>query len=156
MKDQIIALQGKHKGVKMRCVEAREEVDDTWHKMVFITNNMEWSPSSVCDLYRRRWDIEVFFKQVKQSLKIGSFLGHSANAVRCQVYTALLVYLLLRFIAHLSVWGHSFTRLFTALGAVGANRLIGITEILWNSIRAVQGDRRTQYRMVSRVYASKT
>jgi IS4 transposase len=39
----------------------------------------------VCDLYRRRWDIEVFFKQVKQSLKLGSFLGHSANAVRWQV-----------------------------------------------------------------------
>jgi IS4 transposase len=36
---------------------------------------MEWSPRSVCDLYRRRWDIEVFFKQVKQSLKLGSFLG---------------------------------------------------------------------------------
>ena len=112
MKDQIIALQGKHKGVRMRRVEAWVEVDDAWRKMVFITNNMEWSPSSVCDLYRRRWDIEVFFKQVKQSLKLGSFLGHSANAVRWQVYTALLVYVLLRFMAHLSDWGHSFTRLF--------------------------------------------
>jgi IS4 transposase len=58
---------------------------------------MKWSPRSVCDLYRRRWDIEVFFKQVKQSLKLGSFLGHRANAVRWQVYTALLVYVLLRF-----------------------------------------------------------
>ncbi len=80
--------------------------------MVFITNNMEWSPRSVCDLYRCRWDIEVFFKQIKQSLKLGSFLGHSANAVRWQVYTALLIYVMLRFMAHLSVWGHSFTRLF--------------------------------------------
>ncbi len=61
MKDQIIALQGKHKGVKLRRVEAWIEVDDAWRKMVFITNNLEWSPSSVCDLYRRRWDIEVFF-----------------------------------------------------------------------------------------------
>jgi len=60
----------------------------------------------------RRWDIEVFFKKVKQSLKLGSFLGHSANAVRWQVYTALLVYVLLRFMAHLSEWGHRFTRLF--------------------------------------------
>jgi hypothetical protein len=58
---------------------------------------MKWSPRAVCDLYRRRWDIEVFFKQVKQSLKLGSFLGHRANAVRWQVYTALLVYVLLRF-----------------------------------------------------------
>jgi len=112
LKDQTIALQGKQKGMKMRRVEAWVEVDGARRVMVFITNNMEWSPRSVCDLYRRRWDIEVFFKQVKQSLKLGSFLGHSANAVRWQVYTALLVYVLLRFMAHLSEWGHSFTRLF--------------------------------------------
>jgi hypothetical protein len=112
IKDQIIALQGKHKGMKLRRVEAWVEVDGAWREMVFITNNTEWSPRSVCDLYRRRWDIEVFFKQVKQSLKLSSFLGHSANAVRWQVYTALLVYVLLRFMAHLSAWGHSFTRLF--------------------------------------------
>ena len=112
IKDQIIALQGKHKGMELRRVEAWVEVDGDWRVMVFITNNMEWSPRSVCDLYRRRWDIEVFFKQVKQSLKLGSFLGHSANAVRWQVYTALLVYVLLRYMAHLSEWGHGFTRLF--------------------------------------------
>jgi hypothetical protein len=112
IKDQIIALQGKHKGMKLRRVEAWVEVDGAWRVMVFITNNTEWSPRSVCDLYRRRWDIEVFFKQVKQSLKLGSFLGHSANAVKWQVYTALLVYVLLRYMAHLSAWGHSFTRLF--------------------------------------------
>lgn len=112
IKDQIIALKGQHKGMQLRRVEALVEVDGKWRVMVFITNNLAWSPRSVCDLYRRRWDIEVFFKQVKQSLKLGSFLGHSANAVRWQVYTALMVYVLLRFMAHLSEWGHSFTRLF--------------------------------------------
>jgi Transposase DDE domain/Domain of unknown function (DUF4372) len=112
LKDQTIALQGRHKGMNLRRVEAWVEVDGAWRVMVFITNNTVWSPRSVSDLYRRRWDIEVFFKQVKQSLKLGSFLGHSANAVRWQVYTALLVYVLLRFMAHLSAWGHSFTRLF--------------------------------------------
>jgi hypothetical protein len=112
IKDQIIELQGKQKGMRLRRVEAWVEVNGEWRVMVFITNNMAWSPRSVCDLYRRRWDIEVFFKQVKQSLKLGSFLGHSANAVRWQVYTALLVYVLLRYMAHLSKWGHSFTRLF--------------------------------------------
>jgi hypothetical protein len=113
IKDQIIALTGaKHKGMQMRRVEARVEVDGEWRVMVFITNNLKWSPQSVCDLYRRRWDIEVFFKQVKQSLKLTGFLGHSANAVRWQVYAALLVYVLLRYMAHLSDWGHSFTRLF--------------------------------------------
>jgi hypothetical protein len=115
IKDQRIALQGKHKGMVLRRVEARVEVDGEWRIMVFITNNFDWSPQSVCDLYRRRWDIEVFFKQVKQSLKLGSFLGHSANAVRWQVYTALMVYVLLRYMAHLSEWGHSFTRLFAVV-----------------------------------------
>ena len=112
VKDQIVSLKGRHKGMQVRRVDAWVEVDGELKRIVFITNNMEWSPRSVCDLYRRRWDIEVFFKQVKQSLKLGSFLGHSANAVRWQVYTALLVYVLLRFMAHLSAWGHSFTRLF--------------------------------------------
>ena len=112
IKDQIVVLKGKHKGMQVRRVEAWVEVDDKWQVMVFITNNLAWSPRSVCDLYRRRWDIEVFFKQVKQSLKLSGFLGHSANAVRWQVYAALLVYVLLRFQAHLSNWGHSFTRLF--------------------------------------------
>jgi len=69
------------------------------HVAPLHSNNTAWRPRSVCDLYRRRWDIEVFFKQVKESLKLGSFLGHSANAVRWQVYTALLVYVLLRFMA---------------------------------------------------------
>jgi hypothetical protein len=113
IKDQLVVLTGKHKGVEVRRVEAWIEFDDEWRRMVFITNNLEWSPRTVCDLYRRRWDIEVFFKQVKQTLKLSNFLGHSANAVRWQVYSALLVYVLLRFQAYLSKWGHSFTRLFT-------------------------------------------
>ena len=112
IKDQLIVLTGKHKGMEMRRVVAWVEVDGQWREMVFLTNNMEWSPATVCDLYRRRWDIEVFFKQVKQCLKLSNFLGHSANAVRWQVYAALLVYVLLRYMAHLSRWGHSFIRLF--------------------------------------------
>jgi Transposase DDE domain/Domain of unknown function (DUF4372) len=112
IKDQLIELKGQHKGLQLRRVESWVEVNGEWRTMVFITNNLAWSPRTVCDLYRRRWDIEVFFKQVKQSLKLGSFLGHSANAVKWQIFTALLVYVLLRYMAHLSEWGHSFTRLF--------------------------------------------
>jgi len=61
----------------------------------------------------RRRSQRLFFKQAKQALKLSNFLGHSANAVRWQVYSALLTYVLLRFQAYLSNWGHSFTRLFT-------------------------------------------
>ena len=86
--------------------------------MVFLTNNLTWSPRSVADLYRCRWQIEVFFKQIKQTWQLADFLGHNANAVRWQVWTALLVYLLLRYLSYVANWAHSFTRLFTILRAV--------------------------------------
>ncbi len=122
LKDQIIELAGvKWKKVlgawKLRRVEAVVEVDGKDKVMVFITNHKDWSAGSVCDLYRARWEIEVFFKQVKQTLRLSGFVGHSANAIRWQVWTALLVYILLRFAAHLSAWGHSFTRLFAVVRA---------------------------------------
>lgn len=122
LQDQIIILKRDAAANKfpevMRRVVAWVEVDGKWRKMVFLTNNLEWSPQSVADLYRCRWQIEVFFKEVKQTLKLADFLGHSANAVRWQVWTALLVYVLLRFLAHMSQWSHSFTRLFTLVRAM--------------------------------------
>ena len=128
LKDQIIVLAGakwkqKLKGWTLRRVEAIVEVDGKDKVMVFITNNTEWSAGSVCDLYRARWEIEVFFKQVKQTLRLSGFVGYSANAIRWQVWTALLVYVLLRFAAHLSAWGHSFTRLFAVVRAAIWERL---------------------------------
>jgi hypothetical protein len=96
----------------LRRVVALVEVDGQMREMVFLTNHLEWSAQTIADLYRCRWSIEVFFKELKQTLQLADFLGHNANAVRWQVWTALLVYLLLRFCAFLSQWGHSFTRLF--------------------------------------------
>jgi hypothetical protein len=96
----------------MRRVVALVEIDGQLREMVFLTNNVDWSAQTIADLYRCRWSIEVFFKELKQTLQLADFLGHNANAVRWQVWTALLVYLLLRFCAFLSQWGHSFTRLF--------------------------------------------
>jgi len=96
----------------MRRVVALVEVDGKMREMVFLTNHLQWSAQTIADLYRCRWSIEVFFKELKQTLQLADFLGHNANAVRWQVWTALLVYLLLRFCAFLSQWGHSFTRLF--------------------------------------------
>jgi hypothetical protein len=96
----------------LRRVLVLVEVDGEMREMVFLTNNLEWSAQTIADLYRCRWSIEVFFKELKQTLQLADFLGHNANAVRWQVWTALLVYLLLRFCAFLSQWGHSFTRLF--------------------------------------------
>jgi len=101
----------------MRRVVALVEVDGEEREMTFLTNNLAWSPRSVADLYRCRWQIEVFFKQIKQTLQVADFLGHNANAVRWQVWTALLTYVLLRYLSYLSKWAHSFTRLFTILRA---------------------------------------
>jgi len=98
--------------VELRRVTALVEVDGQWREMVFLTNNLEWSAQTIADLYRCRWSIEVFFKELKQTLQLADFLGHNANAVKWQVWTALLAYVLLRFCAHLGQWGHSFTRLF--------------------------------------------
>jgi hypothetical protein len=130
LKDQIVALKGERwkkleefKGWTLRRVEAIVEVDGKDKVMVFITNNVVWSARSVADLYRARWEIEVFFKQVKQTLKLSGFLGYSANAIRWQVWTALLVYVLLRFAAHLGQWSHSFTRLFAVVRAAIWERL---------------------------------
>jgi hypothetical protein len=101
----------------LRRVVALVEVDGKDVVMEFLTNNLEWSATSIVELYRSRWQIEVFFKQIKQTLQLADFLGTSANAVRWQVWTALLVYLLLRYMAFLSDWSHSFSRLFTVLRA---------------------------------------
>ena len=98
-----------------RRVVAMVEVDGQLRQMVFLTNNLNWSAQTIADLYRCRWSIEVFFKELKQSLQLADFLGHNANAVRWQVWTALLVQVLLRFCAFISRWSHSFIRLFTLL-----------------------------------------
>jgi hypothetical protein len=103
--------------VELRRIVALVEVDGREVEMVFLTNNLAWSASSIVELYRCRWQIEVFFKQIKQTLQLADFLGTTANAVRWQVWTALLVYLLLRYLAFLSEWSHSFSRLFTLLRA---------------------------------------
>jgi hypothetical protein len=69
----------------LRRVVALVEVDGKEIVMEFLTNNLEWSAQSIVELYRCRWQIEVFFKQIKQTLQLADFLGTSANAVRWQV-----------------------------------------------------------------------
>ena len=121
LRDDLIQLQTpaslQDYPVALRRIVALVEVDEEERPMEFLTNNLEWSAESIVELYRCRWQIEVFFKQIKQTLQLADFLGTTANAVRWQVWTALLVYLLLRYLAFLSHWSHSFSRLFTLLRA---------------------------------------
>lgn len=63
-----------------------------------ITNQLDWKARTVTDLYKKRWDIEIFFKLMKQNLQIKTFLGTSENAVKSQIYVAMIIYLLLELI----------------------------------------------------------
>jgi hypothetical protein len=76
LRDEVIILSNPNKAVPelMRRVVALVEMDGEEREMVFLTNNLEWSPRSVADLYRCRWQIEVFFKQIKQTLQLADWL----------------------------------------------------------------------------------
>lgn len=129
---------------RMRLVTAYVKVDGVKKLMTFITNNMTWAPSSICDLYKCRWGVEVFFKQIKQTLQLGDFLGHSRNAILWQVWMALLTYVLVRYIGFLGQWKGSFSRLFTLLRGVLFSRLDAF------SVMSFCGTARGSPRMVGR------
>lgn len=122
LRDDVILLQGpKSKALypqRLRRVLARVQVDGQDVELEFLTNQLDWQPSSVADLYRCRWEIEVLFRQLKQTLQLSDFLGNSLNAVQWQLWMALLVYVLLKYLAHVSRWRHSFIRLWTTARAV--------------------------------------
>ena len=108
---------------KLRLVTAEVEINGVPKILTFITNNLTWAPSSICDLYQCRWGVEVFFKQIKQTLQLADFIGHSRHAILWQVWTALLAYVLVRFIGYLGQWKGTFRRLFTLLRGVLFSRL---------------------------------
>ena len=96
---------------ELRRITAVVEVDGKDVEMAFITNNFAWSPRTVAELYRARWAIESFFKELKQTLQLADFVGYNEKAVKWQVWIGLLAHLLLRFLKHVSKWGLSFSRL---------------------------------------------
>jgi putative transposase len=69
---------------------------------VFLTNNFKLSAKTIADIYKERWQIEIFFRWIKQNLKIKAFIGNSRNAVMTQIYVALIAYLLLCMFKYLS------------------------------------------------------
>lgn len=102
IKDEIIVLNSSKaietgiNGQKLRLVHVYKQ--DENKVIEIITNNLEWSARTIADLYKKRWDIELFFKAMKQNLQIKTFLGTSENAVKSQIYTALISYLLIELI----------------------------------------------------------
>lgn len=94
--DQTIMLNGhysvKYYPQKMRRIKFYDK--ETGKILIFLTNNFHLTASEVAQLYKHRWKIELFFKWIKQHLKIKSFWGHSENAVKTQVWIAVSVYVL--------------------------------------------------------------
>jgi len=122
LRDDVVLVKNTSKRqdypARLRRITAIIEINGEDKVMTFFSNNLDWTASSICDLYKARWSIETFFRQIKQTLHIGDFLGHNRRAIEWQVWTALLMYLLLRFLHRCSDWAHSFTRLFTCLRSV--------------------------------------
>lgn len=102
LKDELINLTGDKAvdvGINtehLRLVHVYKE--DENKVIVIITNQLDWTARTIADLYKKRWDIELFFKAIKQNLQIKTFVGTSENAVKSQIYIALISYLLLQLI----------------------------------------------------------
>lgn len=99
LKDELIrltGLQAEKTGLNQHILRrVVVYLTDTNKTIEIITNHLEWSAGTIASLYKRRWTIETFFKILKQNLQIKSFIGTSENAVKSQIYVALICFLLL-------------------------------------------------------------
>jgi hypothetical protein len=115
--DQTIRLSGA--GAQDKCPELLRRVEvvreDTGGALVFLTNLHELGASTIAAIYKDRWKIELFFKALKQNLKIKTFVGTSPNAVKTQIWTALISMLLLRYLQMSSRFGWSMANLVALL-----------------------------------------
>lgn len=116
VKDQVIVMKGQKRSgpdahfrrIELRDPEAQESV-------VFVTNHHELDALTITEIYRERWQIELFFKSLKQLLKIKSFVGTSENAVQIQIWTALISMLILRYLKLRATFGWSLSNLVALL-----------------------------------------
>lgn len=114
--DQTIILTGikaSHCPHPLRRIGYRDP--QTGRHYVFLTNNFALAPKTICDIYKERWQIELFFKWIKQNLKIKAFIGNSENAVMTQIYAALITYLLLAYLNFLAKLNMTLTALIRIL-----------------------------------------
>ena len=94
---RLTSLKGKKEYPKMlQLVRYWDEVNK--NELVFLTNNRSWTAKTISRIYKERWQIESFFKIIKQNLRIKSFVGTSENAVQIQIWTALITILLLTYL----------------------------------------------------------
>lgn len=103
LSDEIVKFTGRYSGRypdPIRRITVRIEGED--QPLILLTNLMDFGPTTIARIYKDRWQIEVFFKTLKQNLKIKTFVGTTENALRIQIWTALIAMLLLKWLHHLS------------------------------------------------------
>jgi hypothetical protein len=113
LKDQRIRLTG-YKGKKECPIDLRRVVvwdDKNKEEIILLTNNFKLSANTISEIYKDRWEIEIFFKTIKQNLKVKTFVGTSENALKLQIWTALISLLLLKYLQFMSSCGWAFCRL---------------------------------------------
>jgi hypothetical protein len=115
--DQVIEFKGFYSHQKLpyrlRRIHARDP--KTGKRVVLLTNQMTWSAATVAAVYKDRWQVELFFKTLKQQLKVKSFVGTSPNALLSQLWVALIAYLLLSYLKFKSRFGWSLYTLSSIL-----------------------------------------
>ena len=111
--DQVIRLMGVTAEKKcphdLRRVVVWDKVNEC--EIVLLTNHMDFGATTIADIYKDRWEIELFFKTLKQHLKVKTFVGTSENALRIQLWTALIALLLLKWLHYQSHRSWSFSNL---------------------------------------------
>jgi transposase len=144
LKDQTIQLTGiqtkNYYPKELRKIEFYDE--ETKKRLIFLTNNMKLAASTIAAIYKSRWQIELFFKWIKQNLKIKSFLGTSKNAVMTQIWVAMSYYLLLTYIKYQTKYAHSLLTLSRLIRETLFERknLIDILTLKPERLLAVQDD----------------
>ncbi len=117
LSDEIIVLTGT--GAQAKCPHQLRRIvvwdEENEREIVLLTNHLEFGATTIAEIYKERWKIELFFKALKQNLKIKSFVGTSENALRIQIWTALIAMLLLKWLHHLSRAAWSLSNLATML-----------------------------------------
>lgn len=99
----------------LRLVRFRDA--ETKKEFTFITNNTDFSASTIAAIYKSRWDIELFFKWIKQNLRVKTFIGTTENAVRIQIWTAAIAYLIMEYLRFVSRTSFSLIDVFRILSA---------------------------------------
>lgn len=116
LRDEVIVLT-KQEALGAEAYLRRLEIwlEDKQETIVFLTNNLKLSASTIAAIYKERWQIELFFKALKQSLKIKTFVGTTENAVQTQIWTALIAMLLIKRLQLKSTFGWSLSNLVALL-----------------------------------------